>query len=123
MSRQSSLGALRTIPQAEDEPSRFGDQAPRSWDVVPGLKVRKDGVYPAVLVTGYTYTLTHDGIGWQLTPEGERPQAYLVDAALQPVNILELAHRAVMLDTTCHYTISRHETGAWHLLAHAGAMT
>jgi hypothetical protein len=115
------LGVLRTAPQeAEDEPGRFGDQAPPSWDLIPGRKSRNDGCYPATLVPGYTYHLAHDGIGWLFSPEGERPHAYLVDGDLQPVGLLELAHRAVVLDRASRYTIERDETGAWRLLEHAG---
>ncbi len=116
----SPLGVLRTVPQqAEDKPGQSGDQSPRCWDVIAGRKIRNDGVYPATLVPGYVYHLTHDGTGWLFTPEGERPHAYLVGGDLQPVDILELAHRPVVLDRSCRYTIERDETGAWRLLEHA----
>lgn len=119
----SLLGVLRTMPQqAQDEPRRFGDQSPRAWDVIPGLKLRNDGVYPAVLVPGYAYELTHDGVGWLLTPQGKRPHAYLVGPGLEPVTTLELAHRAVMLDSRCRYAIERNETGAWCLVEHVAAV-
>lgn len=117
------LGVLRTMPQqAEGEPGRFGDQAPRSWDLIPGCKIRNDGCYPATLVPGCTYHLAHDGIGWLFTPEGERPHAYLVDDGLQPADLLELAHRPVVLDRASRYTIERDETGAWRLLECAGVV-
>jgi hypothetical protein len=119
----NTLGVLRTLPMgADDDPHRFGDQTPQSWDVIPGRKVRNDGCYPATLVPGYIYHLTHDGIGWQLTPEGERPHAYLVDNDLQPVDFLELAHRPVVLNHSSRYTIERDETGAWRLAEHVGAV-
>jgi hypothetical protein len=119
----NTLGVLRTLPQdAEEDSRRFLDQSPRSWDVIPGRKVRNDGCYQATLVPGYAYHLTHDGIGWQLTPEGERPHAYLVDSDLQPAGVLELAHRPVVLDRGCRYTIEQDETGAWRLAEHAGVV-
>jgi len=119
----SPLGVLRTLPQqAEDEPGRFGDQSPRSWDVIPGRKVRNDGVYTATLVPGCAYHLVHDGIGWQLTADGERPHAYLVDGELQPSGVLELAHRAVVLNPACRYAVEQDETGAWRLLKHAAVI-
>lgn len=113
------LGVLRTVPQHhEDEPARFDDQSPRSWDVIPGRKVRNDGVYPAILIPGDTYNLMHDGIGWQLTPEGTRPHAYLTNDSRQLVDTLELAHRMIALDPATRYTLERDETGAWRLLTH-----
>jgi hypothetical protein len=119
----TEVGVLRTIPQQiEDDPGRFGDQPPRSWDLIPGRKVRNDGCYQATLVPGYVYHLAHDGIGWLFTPEGERPHAYLVDNDLHPTDILELAHRPVVLDPASRYTIERDETGAWHLAEHVGAV-
>ena len=120
----SALGVLRTEQHLTlDEPGYFGDQSPRSWDVIPGRKVRNDGVYPAILFPGSAYHLVHDGTGWQLAPEGTRPHAYLTDDALQPAGTLELAHRPLVLDPGCRYSIERDETGAWHLLEHARALT
>ena len=63
MSAHPPVGVLRTVrQQAEDAPGRFGSQSPQSWDVIPGVKVRNDGVYPAVLLPGHGYQLAHDGI-------------------------------------------------------------
>lgn len=116
MSDERFAGVLRTIPQQGlDEPGHFGDQAPSTWDVIPDVKVRNDGVYPATLMPGYVYRIEHDGIGWQLTPEGERPHAYLVDTALEPVSRLELAHRTIVLMHERRYTLSQDEAGAWEL--------
>jgi hypothetical protein len=116
----SPLGVLRTVPQQPlDEPGRYSDQSPRSWDVIPGRKVCNDGVYPAILLPGLAYHLAHDGTGWQLVPEGTRPHAYLTDDALQPVVKMELAHRPLVLDPGCRYSIEQDGTGAWHLLEHA----
>ncbi len=83
--------------------------------MIPGVKVRNDGVYPAVLLPGYRYQLAHDGIGWQLTAEGGQPHGYLVGDDLEPVERLELAHRPVVLIDGRHYTVSQDETGAWRL--------
>jgi hypothetical protein len=117
----SELGVLRTAPQyALDEPGHFGDQSPRAWDLIPGRKVRNDGVYAAILLPGSVYNLEHDGTGWQLTPEGTRPHAYLTDDQLQPAYTLELAHRLIALNSECRYSIERDGTGAWRLLEHAG---
>jgi hypothetical protein len=57
----------------------------------------------------------------RLTPEGERPHAYLTDDALQPAGALELAHRLPVLDPGRRYILERDETGAWRLLEHASA--
>ncbi|HUZ37739.1 MAG TPA: hypothetical protein VMV17_15570 [Streptosporangiaceae bacterium] len=119
MSGTTFAGVLRTVPQqAMDERNRFGGESPSSWDVIPDVQVRNDGVYPATLVPGYVYRIEHDGIGWQMTPEGERPHAYLVDAALEPTGRLELAHRPIVLMRGCRYTLSRDEAGAWRLCEH-----
>ncbi len=119
MSGTTAAGVLRTDPQqAMDERGRFGGESLPSWDVIPGVQVRNDGVYPATLVPGYVYRIEHDGIGWQMTPEGERPHAYLVDAALEPIEKLELAHRPIVLMRGCHYTLSLDEAGAWQLHEH-----
>ncbi|MDX6390456.1 MAG: hypothetical protein QOJ73_1519 [Streptosporangiaceae bacterium] len=116
MSAHPPVGVLRTVrQQAEDEPDRFGSQSPQSWDVIPGVKVRNDGVYPAVLLPGYRYQLAHDGIGWQLTAEGGQPHGYLVGDDLEPVERLGLAHRPVVLIGGRHYTVSQDEAGAWSL--------
>ena len=112
----SPLGVLRTVPQqAEDEAGRFGHESPRSWDAIPGRKVRNDGVHQAILLPGWTYHLAHDGTGWQLTPEGSRPHGYLVDSELQPADTLEMAHRRLVLDPSSRYTLERDETGAWRI--------
>jgi hypothetical protein len=120
---QRPVGVLRTIrQQADDEPGRFGSQSPQSWDVIPGVKVRNDGVYPAVLLPGYGYRLANDGIGWQLTAEGGRPHGYLVGDDLEPAERLELAHRAVVLTGGRHYTVSQDQAGAWLLHEDANAV-
>jgi hypothetical protein len=119
MSGTTFAGVLRTVPQqAMDERDRFGGESSSSWDVIPGVKVRNDGVYPATLVPGYVYRIEHDGTAWQLTPEGERHHAYLVDAALEPIGRLELAHRPIVLMRGSHYTLSQDEAGAWRLCEH-----
>src|ERR1022692_5123228 len=113
---QRPVGVLRTIrQQADDEPGRFGSQSPQSWDVIPGVKVRNDGVYPAVLLPGYGYRLAHDGIGWQLTAEGSPPHGYLVGDHLETVERLEVWHRPVVLMRGRPYTVSQDEAGAWRL--------
>jgi hypothetical protein len=113
---QRLAGVLRTTAyQAEDVQGWFGAESVRCWDVIPGVSMRNDGVYPAVLVPGYVYRLQHDGIGWQLTPEGDRPHAYLVDGNGAPVESLELAHRPLVLMRDHSYVVSRDETGAWLL--------
>lgn len=116
MIRQRFAGVLRTTAyQAEDERGWFGAESARSWDVIPGVSLRNDGIYPAVLVPGYVYRLQHDGIGWQLTPEGDCPHAYLVDGSSAPVQSLELAHRPLVLMPDRSYVVSPDETGAWLL--------
>lgn len=119
----TTVGVLRTIPQMAEDPHRSGDQVPAHWDVIPGRKLRNDGVYPAVLLPGNTYHLTHDGIGWQLAPDGRSPHAYLVDTGLNPAGALELAHRPYVLDPAASYTISPDETGAWRLFENVAART
>ncbi|HUY51487.1 MAG TPA: hypothetical protein VMV92_38255 [Streptosporangiaceae bacterium] len=124
MSSDPVVGVLRTAGQQSlDEPGHFGDQPPSSWDVIPGVKVRNDGVYPAVLLPGSVYSLEHDGIGWQLTPEGHSPHGYLVDGALEPVERLELADRPLMLMPGRRYSVSPDGTGAWRLREHANGVT
>jgi hypothetical protein len=112
---------LRTVPQQDEEPGRFGDESPRSWDVIPGRKVRNDGTYEAILLHGCSYQLAHDGTGWQLTPEGSRPHGYLADGKLQPADTLEMAHRLLVLDPSTRYTLERDETGAWRIRMSAWA--
>ena len=51
-------------------------------------------------------------------PEGERPHAYLVDAALEPIGRLKLAHRRIVLMRDRRYTLSQDEAGAWRLCEH-----
>ncbi len=120
MNAGTLAGVLRTVrQQGLDEPGHFGGEDPPSWDVIPGVKVRNDGVYPATLLPGYEYRLEHDGIGWQLTPQGEQPHAYLVEAgSLEPVHRLELAHQPVVLIRDRYYTVSRDGVGAWRLHEH-----
>lgn len=118
----SALGIIRTIRQQqnEDGPDRFGpEESPRSWHVVPGRKLRNDGVVPVVLVPGYTYTLAHDGTGWQLTPEDETPHAYLVGDDLQLAGTIEVEHRAMRLVPGSRYVITQAGDGTWSLTVSA----
>jgi hypothetical protein len=76
-----------------------------------------------VLVPGYVYCLQHDGIGWQLTPQGDRPHAYLVHGNGAPVESLELAHRLLVLVRDRSYVVAGDETGAWLLKEQVTAAT
>src|SRR5215471_1074326 len=117
MTSRTLAGVVRTIRQYPEESPRHHDwEAPASWDVIPGRKVRNDGVYPAALRPGYVYRLEHDGIGWQFAPDGQAPHAYLVDAAsLEPADRLELTHKSIALAPGRRYTLSQDDAGAWQL--------
>jgi hypothetical protein len=118
----SDLGVIRTIRQQqnEDQPDWFGpEESPRSWHVVPGRKLRNDGVVPVVLVPGYTYTLAHDGTGWQLTPGNETPHAYLVDDGMQLVDTIQVEHRTMQLVPGSRYLITQAADGTWSLTVSA----
>lgn len=90
---------------------------------IPGRRVRNDGVHEAALVPGQAYRLAHDGVGWQLTAEGERPHAYLVDDGLGPVGELELADGVLVLQADRQYVVAQDDAGQWVVHEHVPAMS
>lgn len=116
------LGILRTAA-IEDGPGGPGGHSGRARRRIPGVKVRNDGVHAAVLVAGNVYDLAYDGVGWQLTPEGERPHAYLVNDALQPIGELTLTHGVLALLRDRRYMVVQDATGAWGVHEHVPAMS
>ena len=93
-----------------------GNPGPGRWYIVPGRRLRNDGVSLLTLYPHQTYRLTHNGTGWLLAAEHENPHRYLVDDALTCISSLPGAHAQIKLEAGREYEIAQDgEYGAWRV--------
>jgi hypothetical protein len=124
MSAEGSLVSTQMHTAARDpnEGDPFGNQDPGHWYFVPGRSLRNDGVARLTLYPCHKYTLAHDGTGWLVWVEFERPHRYLVDDAGDHVSSLPGTEGEIMLVAGQEYGVTQDgQFGPWRVCERVSA--